>query len=76
MLWTSQSVNGNRFFKAADVDLALGMESQAGVAADRVADGGLVVLETDARTEPELPLPVRTSRKYGNTRVTIFGASL
>ena len=35
---------------------------------------GLVVLETDARVEPELPLPLRTSRKYGNTRVTIFEA--
>ena len=35
---------------------------------------GLVVLETDVRTEPELPLPVRTSRKYGNSRVTVFEA--
>jgi len=33
---------------------------------------GVVVLETDARVEPELPLPLRTSRKYGNARVTIF----
>ncbi len=30
-----------------------------------LAEDGLLVLETDARTEPELPLPVRTSRKYG-----------
>jgi len=36
---------------------------------------GLVVLETDVRTEPELPLPVRTSRKYGNSRVTVFEAN-
>lgn len=36
--------------------------------------GGLLVLETDARTEPELPLPIRTSRKYGQTRVTLFEA--
>ena len=35
---------------------------------------GLLVVETDARTEPELPLPVRTSRKYGQTRVTLFEA--
>ena len=35
---------------------------------------GLVVVETDARVEPELPLPVRTSRKYGQTRVTLFEA--
>ena len=40
-----------------------------------LAADGLVVLETDARTEPELPLPVRTSRKYGQTRVTIFEAA-
>jgi len=37
-----------------------------------LAADGLLVLETDARTEPELPLPVRTSRKYGQTRVTLF----
>jgi 16S rRNA (guanine966-N2)-methyltransferase len=36
---------------------------------------GLLVVETDAGTEPELPLPVRTSRKYGQTRVTLFEAS-
>ena len=40
-----------------------------------VAADGLVVVETDARTEPELPLPVRTSRKYGQTRVTLFEAA-
>jgi 16S rRNA (guanine966-N2)-methyltransferase len=34
----------------------------------------LVVLETDARTQPELPLPIRTTRKYGQTRVTVFEA--
>jgi len=39
-----------------------------------VAADGLVVVETDARTEPKLPLPVRTSRKYGQTRVTLFEA--
>jgi 16S rRNA (guanine(966)-N(2))-methyltransferase RsmD len=37
-----------------------------------LAADGLLVVETDARTEPELPLPVRTSRKYGHTRVTLF----
>jgi len=40
-----------------------------------LAPDGLVVFETDVRSEPELPLPVRTSRKYGNTRVTIFEAA-
>ena len=39
-----------------------------------LAADGLVVLESDARTEPELPLPVRTTRKYGQTRVTLFEA--
>jgi 16S rRNA (guanine966-N2)-methyltransferase len=39
-----------------------------------LAADGVVVLETDARAEPELPLPVRTSRKYGQTRVTLFEA--
>ena len=34
---------------------------------------GLLVLESAARTEPELPgLEVRTTRKYGSTRVTVF----
>jgi hypothetical protein len=32
------------------------------------------VVEIDARIEPDLPLPVRTSRKYGQTRVTLFEA--
>jgi 16S rRNA (guanine966-N2)-methyltransferase len=40
-----------------------------------LAPDGLVVLETDARSEPELPLPLRTSRKYGQTRVSLFEAS-
>jgi 16S rRNA (guanine966-N2)-methyltransferase len=33
---------------------------------------GLVVVETDAREEPELPLAKRTSRRYGSTRITLF----
>jgi 16S rRNA G966 N2-methylase RsmD len=38
-----------------------------------LAGDGLVVLETDAKVEPELPgLDVRTTRKYGSTRVTVF----
>ena len=40
-----------------------------------LAAEGLLVVETDARTEPELPLTVRTSRKYGQTRVTLFEAA-
>ena len=38
-----------------------------------LADDGLLVFETAAKTEPELPgLAVRASRKYGSTRVTVF----
>ena len=33
---------------------------------------GLVVVESDARETPELPLPLRTSRRYGSSRVTVF----
>ena len=35
--------------------------------------GGLVVLESDAREEPEVDgLAVRTSRRYGSARLTLF----
>jgi 16S rRNA (guanine966-N2)-methyltransferase len=37
-----------------------------------LADDGLLVVETDARAEPELPLALRTSRKYGRARLTLF----
>jgi len=38
-----------------------------------LADDGLLVIETAAKIEPELPgLVVRTTRKYGSTRVTVF----
>lgn len=37
-----------------------------------LAADGLLVVETDARVEPELPLPLRTSRKYGQARISIF----
>ncbi len=38
-----------------------------------LADDGLLVFESAARVEPELPaLAVRTTRKYGSTRVTVF----
>jgi 16S rRNA (guanine966-N2)-methyltransferase len=37
-----------------------------------VTPEGLVVVESDAREEPELPLPKRTSRRYGSARVTVF----
>lgn len=38
-----------------------------------LAEDGLLVFESAAKTEPGLPgLAVRTSRKYGSTRVTVF----
>lgn len=39
----------------------------------RLAPNGLLVLETDAREpEPELPLALRTSRRYGAARITLW----
>jgi len=37
-----------------------------------LAEDGLLIVETDARVEPELPLPQRTSRKYGSVRITVY----
>ena len=37
-----------------------------------LADGGLLVLETGAKQEPNLPLEQRTSRRYGAARITLF----
>jgi 16S rRNA (guanine966-N2)-methyltransferase len=40
-----------------------------------VEPDGLVVVESDAREEPDLALPKRTSRRYGSARITLFEAS-
>src|SRR5262245_5048285 len=37
-----------------------------------LAPEGLVVVETAAQEQPELPLALRTSRRYGSTRLTLF----
>jgi len=37
-----------------------------------LADDGLIVFETTAKVEPELPLALRTSRRYGSARLTLF----
>jgi 16S rRNA (guanine966-N2)-methyltransferase len=37
-----------------------------------LAEDGLVVVESPVREHPELPLPERTSRKYGSVRLTLF----
>ena len=37
-----------------------------------LGEDGLAVVETHAKEEPELPLAMRTSRKYGSARLTLF----
>lgn len=37
-----------------------------------LAEDGVLVFETSARLQPSLPLRVRTSRRYGSTRLTLF----
>jgi 16S rRNA (guanine966-N2)-methyltransferase len=37
-----------------------------------LAEDGLAVVETHAKEEPDLPLAVRTSRRYGSARLTLF----
>jgi 16S rRNA G966 N2-methylase RsmD len=44
----------------------------AGLLPDVVSDDGLVVVETDGRSEPQLPLDLVTARRYGSARLTLF----
>jgi 16S rRNA (guanine966-N2)-methyltransferase len=37
-----------------------------------LATDGLLVVETDARVEPTLPLDLVTSRRYGSARLSVF----
>jgi 16S rRNA (guanine966-N2)-methyltransferase len=37
-----------------------------------LSDDGLLVVETDARIEPQLPLDLVTSRRYGSARISVF----
>jgi 16S rRNA (guanine966-N2)-methyltransferase len=37
-----------------------------------LADAALVVVETSDRVEPELPLDLVTTRRYGSARITVF----
>jgi 16S rRNA (guanine966-N2)-methyltransferase len=79
-LWTiSQEASAGAKYDLVLVDPPYGMLTEIQPRLARhlpplLAPDGLLVVETDARTEPELPLPLRTSRKYGQTRVTIFEA--
>lgn len=38
-----------------------------------LAPDGLLVVETAARVEPSLPLPLRTTRRYGAARLSVYG---
>jgi 16S rRNA (guanine966-N2)-methyltransferase len=46
--------------------------SLAGLLPPVLASDGLLLVETDARTEPILPLDLVTSRRYGSARLTLF----
>ena len=37
-----------------------------------LAEDGLVVVETAEGVEPALPLDLRTTRRYGSARFTVF----
>ncbi len=37
-----------------------------------LGEDGLAVIETEQRVEPELPLALVTSRRYGSARITVF----
>ena len=37
-----------------------------------LAEDALLAVETDARTEPQLPLDLVTTRRYGSARITLF----
>jgi len=44
----------------------------AALLADVLEPEALVVIETSSRIEPELPLDLVTSRRYGSARITVF----
>jgi len=59
------------------VDPPYGMLSQvepslSGYLPAVLAEDGLAVVESNALEQPELPLAVRTTRRYGSTRLTLF----
>ena len=37
-----------------------------------IEEGAIAVVETAARTEPQLPLDLVTTRRYGSARITVF----
>jgi 16S rRNA (guanine966-N2)-methyltransferase len=47
-------------------------ERLAGLLPPVLAEPGVVVVETDAAIEPTLPLALRTTRRYGSARLSLF----
>jgi 16S rRNA (guanine966-N2)-methyltransferase len=47
-------------------------EPLGGLLPELLADDGLAVVETSSRIEPELPLALVTSRRYGSARITVY----
>lgn len=71
----AQEANAGRKYDLVLVDPPYAMTEYAALSRYLplvLADDGLVVLESDARTEPDIELAVRSSRRYGGTRVTVF----
>ena len=57
----------------APYELWAGLEPRLAGHLERVlAPGGLVLVETSSKIEPALPLALRTSRRYGSARLTVF----
>lgn len=54
--------------------LAHSLSALAPHLASVLSPDGLVVVESAAAEEPELPLPRRTTRRYGAARLTVFEA--
>jgi 16S rRNA (guanine966-N2)-methyltransferase len=73
---TAETAAGRRYdLVLADPPYEMFSQLQTALAAYLPAvldEDGLLVFETDARTEPELPLAKRTSRRYGGARLTLF----
>jgi len=73
---SDEAVAGRRYdLVLVDPPYRLFSDVQTGLATylPRVlTEGGVAVVETHAKEEPELPLAVRTSRRYGSARLTLF----
>lgn len=77
MLVLSEEVRAARRYDLVLVDPPYRMFSsvQTGLATylpNVLAEDGLAVIETHAKEAPQLPLALRTSRRYGSARLTLF----